>query len=64
MDGGTLLIMVLLGELENGASINKEIQRQAHAFPAERISCYSADLLMRQYARVKGTKGRNFSDSS
>lgn len=60
IDGATLLIMDLLGELEDGSLINIEIQKQGYAFPAERISCYSADLLMRQYARVKGIKGRAF----
>ncbi len=60
IDGGTLLIMDLLGELEDGSLINVEIQKQGYAFPAERISCYSSDLVMRQYARVKGIKGRNF----
>lgn len=60
IDGGTLLIMDLLGELEDGSLINVEIQKQGYAFPAERISCYSADLVMRQYARVKGVKGKMF----
>lgn len=60
IDGGTLLIMDLLGELEDGSLINVEIQKQGYAFPAERVSCYSADLVMRQYARVRGTKGKTF----
>ena len=60
LDGSTLLIMDLLGELEDGSLINVEIQKQGYAFPAERISCYSADLVMRQYTRVKGVKGSSF----
>lgn len=60
IDGSTLLIMDLLGELEDGALVNIEIQKQGYVFPAERISCYSSDLVMRQYARVKGVKGKNF----
>ena len=60
MDGASLLIMDLLGELEDGSLIDIEIQKQGYAFPAERISCYSADLVMRQYARVRGIKGRAF----
>lgn len=60
IDGDTLLIMDLLGELEDGSLINVEIQKQSYAFPAERISCYSSDLVMRQYARVKGVKGSAF----
>ena len=60
MDGASLLIMDLLGELEDGSLVNIEIQKQGYAFPAERISCYSSDLVMRQYVRVKGIKGRAF----
>ena len=59
IDGGTLLIMDLLAETEDGSLINVEIQKQGYAFPAERISCYSADLLMRQYVRVKGRKEKH-----
>jgi len=53
-------VMDLLAEAEDGSLINVEIQKQGYAFPAERVSCYSADLLMRQYVRVKGEKGRAF----
>lgn len=60
LGGDTLLIMDLLGELEDGSLINIEIQKQGYAFPAERISCYSSDLVMRQYARVKGERGSTF----
>ena len=30
-------------------------------FPGERSACYSADLLLRQYKRVRGIKGKRFS---
>lgn len=46
--------------MEDGSLINVEIQKQSYAFPAERISCYSSDLIMRQYARVRGVKGNTF----
>ena len=46
--------MDLLAETTDGALCNVEIQKQGYAFPAERISCYSADLVMRQYMRVRG----------
>ena len=52
--------MDLLGELEDGSLIDVEIQKQGYAFLAERISCYSSDLVMRQYARVKGIRGKAF----
>ena len=31
-----------------------------YLFPAERMSCYSADLLLRQYSRMKGERGNLF----
>lgn len=39
---------------------NVEIQKIPYLFPAERLSCYSADILLRQYSRVKGAKGKEF----
>ena len=54
IDGESCLIMDLLAETADGALCNVEIQKQGYAFPAERISCYSADLVMRQYMRVRG----------
>lgn len=56
-----MLIMDILVELEDGSIANVEIQKIPYAFPGERISCYSADLLLRQYSRVKGERGKDFS---
>ncbi len=55
-----LLIMDILVELEDGSLANVEVQKIPYFFPAERMSCYSADLLMRQYSRVKGERGKGF----
>lgn len=60
LDGGALLIMDILVELEDGSLANVEIQKIPYLFPAERMSCYSADVLLRQYSRVKGEKGKKF----
>lgn len=60
MDGESLLILDILVELEDGSLGNIEIQKCPYAFPAERMSCYSSDLVMRQYTRTKGLKGRYF----
>lgn len=60
MDGESLLILDILVELEDGSLSNIEVQKCPYAFPAERMSCYSSDLIMRQYTRVKGEKGRKF----
>ena len=58
IDGESYLIMDLLARLTDGSLVNIEVQKQGYAFPAERISCYSADLLMRQYMRVRGDAER------
>jgi len=63
LDGGALLIMDILVELENGSLANIEVQKVPYDFPGERMSCYSADLLLRQYARVKGDRGKDFTYS-
>lgn len=60
MDGESLLILDILVELEDGSLGNIEIQKCPYAFPAERMSCYSSDLVMRQYTRTKGLKGQYF----
>ena len=60
IDGETYLIMDLLVELEDGSLANIEIQKNGYAFTEERLSCYAADLLMRQYTRIRGERGANF----
>ena len=60
MDGESLLILDILVEMEDGSLSNIEVQKCPYAFPAERMSCYSSDLIMRQYTRVKGEKGKDF----
>ncbi|MCD8395990.1 MAG: Rpn family recombination-promoting nuclease/putative transposase, partial [Lachnospiraceae bacterium] len=49
----SLLIMDIVVELEDGSIANVEMQKISYAFPGQRSSCYSADLLLRQYQRVK-----------
>lgn len=60
LQGASLLIMDILVELEDGSIANVEIQKISYLFPAQRMSCYSADLLLRQYTRVKGHMGERF----
>lgn len=57
----SLLIMDIVVELKDGSIANVECQRAGYAFPGQRAACYSADLLMRQYRRVRGEKGKVFS---
>ena len=61
LDGESLLIMDVLVELQDGSLTNVEIQKVPYAFPAERMTCYSSDLVMRQYARTKSLRGDKFS---
>ena len=60
LEGGALLIMDILVELKDGSLANVEVQKIPYNFPAERMSCYSADLLLRQYNHVKGERGKDF----
>ena len=55
------MVMDMLVRLDNGALVLVEIQKIPYYFPAERASCYSADLLLRQYSPVKNEKGKAFS---
>lgn len=59
-DESTLLITDIVIELEEGGLANVEIQKIGYAFPGQRGACYSADLLLRQYKRVKGRKKKKF----
>ena len=52
--------MDVLVELEDGSLTNVEIQKVPYAFPEGRMSCYSSDLVMRQYARARGERGKHF----
>lgn len=56
----SLLIMDIVVELEDGSIANVEAQKIGYAFPGQRSACYSADLLLRQYKRLKGEKGKHF----
>ena len=58
----SLIIMDIIVRLSDGSLANVEIQKIPYGFPAERMSCYSADLLLRQYDRLN--RGSNFSYSS
>ena len=47
------LIMDIVVELDDGSIANVEVQKIGYRFPGERCACYSADLLLRQYKRVR-----------
>ena len=56
----SLLLLDILVQLEDGSIANVEIQKIPYAFPGERMSCYSSDLMLRQYTRGKSLKGSSF----
>ena len=60
-DESTLLITDIVVQLENGSIANVEIQKIGYMFPGQRCACYSADLLLRQYKRVRDKKEKQFS---
>jgi hypothetical protein len=60
-DESTLLIMDILVELEDGSLANVEAQKIGYKFPGQRCACYSSDLLLRQYKRVREQKKETFS---
>ena len=56
----SLLLLDILVQLEDGSIANVEIQKIPYAFPGEHMSCYSSDLMLRQYTRVKSLKRNAF----
>lgn len=60
-DESSLVIMDIVVELEDGSLANVEMQRVGYLFPGQRSACYSADLLLRQYKRVRDEKKKKFS---
>ena len=62
-DESSLLITDVIVELEDGSLANVEIQKIGYAFPGPRSACYSADMLLRQYKRVRAQKGKHFAYS-
>ena len=55
-DETSLLITDIIVELEDGTLANVEIQKIGYAFPGQRSACYSSDMLLRQYKRVRTKK--------
>ena len=56
----SLVITDIVVELEDGTLANIEVQKLGYYFTGERASCYSADLLLRQYKRIRDEKKEKF----
>lgn len=59
-DESSLVIMDIVVQLRDGSIANLEIQKIGYKFPGERSACYSADLLLRQYKRVRSKRREKF----
>lgn len=57
---GSFVIMDVLVLLDNGIYANIEMQKIGYKFPIERNDCYGADIIMRQYVKLKDKLGNNF----
>lgn len=60
-DESSLLVTDIIVELEDGSLANVEVQKIGYKFPGERSACYSADMLLRQYKRIRSVKREAFS---
>ena len=58
---GSQVIMDIIVKTDTGAIVNVEMQRIGYYFPGERSDCYTADMIMRQYGKVRSEKGESFS---
>ena len=52
--------MDIVVQFEDGSIANVEVQKIGYLFPGQRSACYSSDLLLRQYKRVRVELGQGF----
>ncbi len=57
-DEKSLLEMDILVELGDKSLANIEVQKIGYAFPGERSACYSSDLVLRQYKRIRSKRNK------
>jgi len=59
-DERSLLVTDIIVELQDHSIVNLEIQKIGYYFPGQRAACYSADMLLRQYKRVRSKRHKSF----
>ena len=59
-ESSSLVIMDIICRDSKGRIINIEMQKLGYLFPGERASCYSADMIMRQYNKLRGQLKSSF----
>jgi hypothetical protein len=52
-ENASFVIMDIVVWTADGEYINVEMQKSGYAFPVARADCYTADMIMRQYDRIK-----------
>lgn len=63
-DETSLVMMDIVVELEDGSIANVEMQKIGYLFPGQRSACYSADLLLRQYKRMRDNRQKRLIEKS
>ena len=56
----SLVVMDIVVETARGSLITVEVQKIGYMFSGERSACYSADLLLRQYKRLRDKMKKKF----
>ena len=59
-DNRTLMILDIVVKLDDGSLVNVEVQKYGYDFPGQRAACYSSDLLLRQYGRIRNKSKKDF----
>jgi len=60
-DQGSFVILDLRVRLSDDSIVNVEMQKCGYHFPGKRFDCYCADLIMREYNRLRALHKKNFS---
>lgn len=62
-DRGSFVMVDIVVRLADNTILNIEIQKSGYHFPGKRFDCYCADLIMREYNRLRQQEGKQFSYS-
>ena len=56
----SLVVLDIIVRLSDGSIVDVEMEKHGYLFTGERSSCYMADMIMRQYNRVKALEQKEF----
>lgn len=60
-DRGSFVLVDMVVRLADNTILNVEIQKSGYRFPGKRFDCYCADLIMREYNRLRERDKEKFS---